>query len=406
MWLWLACAPDPTDTDAPVDTDVPEVVAPDPACAAAGCVREATSLGAWSRDDLAALVDPRVVVENGYEVFVVTYVTEAGPATATITLPDGDPPDGGWPIVANAHGTIGLDDPCRLSGTVSGAGLAGLFGARGAIGVAPDYPGLGGPGVHRYLDARSEGTSVLDSLRAAAALARWRGLPTDGRAAIVGLSQGGHAALSAAALHAGYAPDVDLRAVAAAGPASVYEAQWRAGVAVDGPHQALHAMLAWSFAEAAGADAAAVWAPGVADRVDAHLTSRCGWDPDFSGDPTLYDDFPTTATEVFSPAYLNEYRSGDWSAFAFVGDGFAANRVVAWDVQTAPIAVWQGTADEVVPAAYTEAMVDDLRAGGLDVELHLVDGAGHVDTAFGFLAVPERATDDSVAWVRARLTPE
>jgi hypothetical protein len=44
-------------------------------------------------------------------------------------------------------------------------------------------------------------------------------------------------------------------------------------------------------------------------------------------------------------------------------------------------------------------MVADLQDAGIDITLQEVEGATHYDTAFGFLAVPERATDDSIAWV-------
>lgn len=383
--------------------------APDAGCAALGCLRSARSLGRYSRAALAPALAEGVVLDNGYEVLSVEYLTEGGVATATVTLPldlAADPPAEGHPVVVNAHGTVGLDDPCRLSGTVSGAGLAGLFGGRGAIGVAPDYPGLGGPGLHRYLDARSEGTSVLDAVRAALQLARWRGLRSSGRAAVVGLSQGGHAALSAAALHSRYAPELDLRAFAAAGPASVFEEQWRAGLGVEGPHLVMHALLVWSFAEAAGASRDGIWAEGVSGWIDGHLLERCYWSPSFGSEPLLTDGFPVEAAAVFSPAFLRAYAAGDWSAWPFMAERFAANRVAPWldlGEQTAPLAIWQGTADATVLAVDTQAMVRALRAGDIDVELHLVEGAGHTDTAFGFLAAPERATAESVAWVQARL---
>ena len=61
--------------------------------------------------------------------------------------------------------------------------------------VRTDYEGLGTPGVHQYLVGKSEGRSVLDAVRAARALEpRCRK-----RFVIAGHSQGGHAALFAAA---------------------------------------------------------------------------------------------------------------------------------------------------------------------------------------------------------------
>jgi len=378
------------------------------ACLDAGCLVSWTSLGRFPRADLQALVDPRVVVENGYEVFVVEYRTEGGrTATGTITLPfdtAAPMPTAGWPVVVNAHGTIGVADACRLSGTVSGSGLAGLFGARGAIGVAPDYIGLGGPGDHDYLELYDEAVAVLDAIRAAQHLADAHGVARSGRSAVVGLSQGGHAVLGAATWHSRYAPELDIRAFGASGPASLYAEQWSGGVGIPGTHMALHALVAWSFARRAGVDDTPLWAAGF-DPVP-HLSARCGWDPSFQGAPTLYDDFPVVADQVFSGDYLAAYQSGTFAGFDVVAEGFDRNRVRPWlDVgtQTAPVVIWQGVDDVVVPAGGTVEMVDDLVAGGIDVTLHLVPGAGHTDTAFGFLASWEQATEDSITWVREQL---
>lgn len=404
--------PTPTGTPPPTTTTPEPRDAPDPGCATLGCLRAVVDYGTYSRADIAPYLYGGVTIDNGYAIYGVTYLTEDGEASTTVTLPvdlAGAAPPDGFPIVVNAHGTMGLDDPCQLTGTVSGTGLAALFGGRGAIGVAPDYPGLGTPGFARYLDARSEATSVLDAIRAAIHLARWRGTATNARAAVVGLSQGGHASLAAAALHAVYAPELDIRAFGASGPANLYEEQWRAGAAVPGEHLVLHAMLAWSFAEVTGlseAERAAIWADALAPTVDDHLTTRCNWSPSFGPEALLADGFPTRIDDVFSPAFADAYLSGAWGEFAFMGERFDADRIRPWldeAPQTAPIAIWQGTEDATVLPWMTEALVADLQAGGVDVELHLVDGGTHTTTAFGFLATPELATDESVAWVKAQL---
>lgn len=54
-------------------------------------------------------------------------------------------------------------------------------------------------------------------------------------------------------------------------------------------------------------------------------------------------------------------------------------------------------------STHTQALVDDLNAGGMQVELTLVAGGDHLDTAFGFLARQQKATAESVSWVLARL---
>jgi pimeloyl-ACP methyl ester carboxylesterase len=139
-----------------------------------------------------------------------------------VVLPKGKPPQGGWPVVSWAHGTSGIADSCAPSRDPQGpytAYAAPQFGAWLKAGYAianTDYEGLGTPGVHPYIVGRSAGRGVVDIVRATRQL--------DGRLArryvIAGHSQGGHAALFAAALAPKRAPELRLRGVAAFAPAS------------------------------------------------------------------------------------------------------------------------------------------------------------------------------------------
>lgn len=365
-----------------------------------GALVDQAALATLTRDQLAALVSPEIAIDNGYTVYTITYRTQGTDATAAVTLPDGAAPEGGFPLVANAHGTVGLDDPCRLSGTISGAGLAALFGARGAIGVAPDYVGLGGPGLHPYLHVESEGRAVLDALKAGRALAEREGVSVSARVAVVGLSQGGHAALAAGAVHAEHAPELELRAVGAAAPASGFREHWSA-IGFAGPHQLFYAMLTWAFAAEAGLASADVFAPAFAVDAAELFATRCAWSPTFdANEPLLTDVLPAEPADLYLDATRTAFRGGVSASWS--DDGFARSRLPAFTT-TAAVRVWQGDADETVLPGATLELVDELRAGGLDVELTVVEGAGHLDTAFGFLASLDRAREQSVAWVLEQL---
>ncbi len=139
-----------------------------------------------------------------------------------VMLPRGKAPKGGWPVVSWAHGTSGIADSCAPSREPKGPYTfyaAPQFGAWLKAGYAianTDYEGLGTPGVHPYLVGRSAGRGVVDIVRASRQI--------DGRLSrryvIAGHSQGGHAALFAAALGPKWAPELKLRGVAAFAPAS------------------------------------------------------------------------------------------------------------------------------------------------------------------------------------------
>jgi len=372
---------------------------PDPTCATNGCLRSASKVGDFSLSFLEPLLEPGVNIDNGYTVWTVEYVTDGDTSLATVTLPFAvDAPPAGWAIVANDHGTSGVGDVCKLSGTVAGAGLAGLFGARGMIGVATDYPGLGTPGVHPYLVSEVEAHASLDALRAARNLATWLRVPLSERYAVVGLSQGGHAALAAAAAHASYAPELDIRAFGATAPASVWEEQWRTGVLVDGPHLAFHALMVYAWADHYDYAGPNVWADGVRTQVDSIMNADCVV-PLPIAPTTLTAALGERADAIFSPPFLSAYRGGAWGDFADFHSWFTLNRVGAYE-QTAPLRIYQGDADTTVPEAGTRALVDELRAGGVEVEYQVVPGGEHTTVAFGFVASDELRTEESIAWVR------
>lgn len=134
-----------------------------------------------------------------------------------VLAPEAAPDSGGHVVVAWAHGTTGVADLCAPSKT----GLASIpseisdLVAQGYVVTATDYEGLGTNGVHPYLVGISEGRSVLDSIRAVQAL-------KDAHAAadsvVIGLSQGGHAALWAAELAPSYAPGLSVLGALALSP--------------------------------------------------------------------------------------------------------------------------------------------------------------------------------------------
>ncbi len=133
------------------------------------------------------------------------------------------PAEGARDILAWAHGTTGLGDQCTPSKEAAeGKGnellLANLALAKGLAFVYTDYEGLGTPGVHTYVVGRSEGQTVLDSIRAAQRLPG-AGTSPASKAVVWGHSQGGGAALWAAELQPTYAPELAVVGSIAGAPA-------------------------------------------------------------------------------------------------------------------------------------------------------------------------------------------
>ncbi|WLG93731.1 lipase family protein [Pseudomonas sp. FP198] len=144
------------------------------------------------------------------------------PVSGALYLPAGNPPAGGWPLLAWAHGTLGIADACAPSWAglrERDAAYINRWLARGFAVVVSDYQGLGGPGPHPYTFWQAEGRSVLDSIRAAHAIKP--GLIAN-RVVLAGQSQGGGAALGAAILAGTYAPELPILGAVLTAPNSTF----------------------------------------------------------------------------------------------------------------------------------------------------------------------------------------
>jgi len=144
-------------------------------------------------------------------------------ASGVVLVPYGQPPAGGWPLLAWSHGTSGVATSCAPSLMKSlFYDWEGLYEyvALGYAVVATDYAGLGTPGRHAYLDHLSNATDVVNSIPAAHAAVphlspRW---------IVVGHSQGGLSSLGVAELEGKIKDPNFLGTVALAGASDLQDA--------------------------------------------------------------------------------------------------------------------------------------------------------------------------------------
>ena len=137
--------------------------------------------------------------------------------SGSVFIPSGDPPGGGWPVIAYGHGTTGIDKSCAPSSSDSLLGYAQAVGVlvRSGYAVAlADYQGIGTPGVHPYTDSRTAGLNMIDAVRALRATFRY----VSNRWGAFGGSQGGGAAWAADEQARIYAPELKLVGAAAVSP--------------------------------------------------------------------------------------------------------------------------------------------------------------------------------------------
>ena len=276
---------------------------------------------------------------------------------ALVAVPVGEPPEGGWPIVAYAHGTTGNADDCAPSDDPTLAAvdvaLRSLAGA-GFVAVATDYEGIGTSGPHPYLNGPSEVRAIVDSVRAARAV-----VPDAGRRwAVLGYSQGGHAALWAAEVAGADAPELQLLGVAAQAP-------------VTDPAQLVPA------GELTAALLVAGWVASTPEFDEDELLTEAG--------RQAVDDAEDVCTVDVDDADL----VADAGLAAF--DTYLAANAVGSRPATAPILVLQGTADPLVRPEVTEQAVGRYCAAGATVELRTYDGADHRSVL--------ESTPDALAWL-------
>jgi pimeloyl-ACP methyl ester carboxylesterase len=306
--------------------------------------------------------------------------------SASLTLPRGPKPRGGWPVVTYAHGTAGIPDACAPTRGYDATMLVSYaypllrrFLKAGYAVVRTDYEGLGTPGVHPFLVGRSEGRSVLDAVRAA----REAEPRLSRRFVIAGHSQGGHAALFAADLAPRWVPDLKLRGTVALAPASHLGLQFEATRLLSQPGGGLGSFVALGLRAA----------DSVAPQVDV---------------PSLLTD---RARQLF-PQSLRRCHDTLQAADSF--GGLPLNQILRGDVDLNPlldlisaqdperlkimsrVRVLQGDADGTVFPNFTTQLVEDYRERDTKVAYTVYPGVSHA-------GVIEAGGADATAWVKRRL---
>jgi Secretory lipase len=294
-------------------------------------------------------------------------------ATGMVHHPDAEAPDGGWPVVAWAHGTSGLASQCAPSRTPSPPpdyGIEGVY-------VSADYIGLGPEGeVHPYLSSAAEGHAVIDAVAAA------HSLPQVGAGdewVVAGVSQGGHAALVTNEMAAERLPDLPLLGAAALAPGAelalgygdvlqirVITTMALVGVAAEDPEIVLENYLSPAVLEASSV----IETGCVGDIIDRMAP--------IAGAPDYFLVEPST--DPVGLAWLEENNPG----------------LVAGE---APLLLVQGGADALVVPARTDALFARLCSVGQVVERLDVPTATHD-------SVVDESLTEVGAWLQARFAGE
>ncbi len=302
------------------------------------------------------------------------------PVSGVIIVPPGPAPAGGRFVVAWAHPTTGVVPRCAPSLALfifeQIQGLRQMT-ERGFIVAATDYPGLGTPETHPHLVGVSEARAVLDSVRAARALAG-----AQNRFAVWGHSQGGQAALFTGLIAKSYAPELDLAGVAAAAPATELATLLGDDVNTGGGRN-LTSMTLWSWARVFGAPIDRVVDPAAIPTVDL-LAGECI--------ESIYDLVLRRSTarplEQRFLAMNNFYTVEPWRALL-------AGNTPGTLPPHVPVFLAQGGADELVRPQVTQDYLRRLCRAGSKVQMIALPNVNH-----GFIG--RDSAPSAVEWMMDR----
>jgi predicted esterase len=314
---------------------------------------------------------------------------EPGLTSASIYLPAARIADPA-PLVVAGHGSVGLADACAPSREEANGfhrdwrSQLYAFAGAGWVVIQPDFPGLGTPGATSWMSAPDEGHAMLDATRAARALLRPGFFSSHN--AIVGHSNGGHAALSAQALAKSYGAEGTIDAVVAYAPFWLSNAAWGALLTPLGASYAddvFYSMTMQYFyghldAYEGDEHATDAFLAEHADDARAFLEGAC-W-----SDITGKEAGPSSqgwkkAADLFRPEYTATV--GGCGLSGTCDDPLAATWKERWVADrpppdpAIPIVIWQGALDDFLVPGFQKCAIDRLEGQGADLQV-CVDEAG------------------------------
>ncbi len=259
------------------------------------------------------VVEQTLSAGSGYGRYLVSYQSDGLKLFGLLTIPDGDRPPGGWPVILLNHGYI---PPAEYSTDLSYARIVDPLASAGYIVFKPDYRGHDrspGDPEQPYVSA----DYVTDSLNALASISMYKDANPD-EIGVWGHSMGGNVTLHELVI----AHDL------------------KAAVIMSGVVGSYSAIIDW-------------WAARVATGV---LTTQ----NDLQTDQALLQMISLHGTPQSDPAY--------WGA---IDPTFFLSDV------SVPVHIQVGTADRVVPPSFAQELAAQLHDAGKTVTYHSYPGADH-----------------------------
>ena len=263
-----------------------------------------------------------------------------------------------------SHGTVGIGDRCTPSYAGRGERDPKYLNPWLELGyaiAASDYQGLGTPGTHPYMDARTMAFNNLDLVRAVQS----GNFPLNDKVVIAGQSQGATGALATASYANSYAPEVDLGGIIATGiPHFSYNIIWDLAANADPDEVSASLPLSLymlAFAEMLEPDfELEAIVSKKAEPVVSDIDQMC-----------VFDFIKASQNAGLSSA--NTFLSRPDFALIKV---FSRTSLPEMGIRT-PVFAGSGTEDKITPISMQRQFVADACAAGANISAKTYDGANH-----------------------------
>lgn len=297
------------------------------------------------------------------------------------------------PLVVAGHGSVGVADKCAPS-REDADGFTRDFRTQiytlagdGWVVLTPDFPGLGTPGAATWMYSVDEGHAMLDATRAARQIAK-EGFFSD-KNAIVGHSNGGHAALSAQSYAKAYGSEGSVDAVVVWAPFWLSNGAWGALVTPVGNSLITPAFLAMSMMyfhghldAYEGADSAtAAFLEEKRQTIGDFLEGGCWQDVAREGDKGPESIGLEKGTDAFLPSYTGEV--GQCGFNGKCDTELAKTWKARWAADrpapdpTIPIALWHGKKDDFLTPGFQMCGIERLTGQSADLTVCFSEEGDH-----------------------------
>ena len=275
-------------------------------------------------------------------------------------------------IVSIHHGTTFVkDDVPSVSGEFSGVEL---FASAGYVAIMPDYLGYGESAevFHPYYDREHSALAVTDMVLATGEFLASEGIPFDGRLFLTGYSEGGYVTMAAAhAIETGALPNFSLTAVAAG--AGGYDLPHMLSTIIEADeydHPAYIGFLIMAYNNTYNWNLPLnyFFRDEYAAVLEEYMTGQYS-------DGAINPKLPSSIEQLLHPDFFAGLM--DPEGELEFKQALAMNAVSNWRA-SAPIRLYHGTSDDVVPYSNSEQTLESMtQAGSSAVSLTSIPGGSH-----------------------------